>query len=99
MKSKLFITLDVLKDSGVEGVHAYTLISKVGVISVGSIVGRLRKQGCIIETKRETLKGIRGMRYFFKGQKIGSMIFDKPEKKHIRYRFEGDKAIPIIPEL
>lgn len=92
MTTKLTKTLQALQKAGFYGMHSFPLMKEVGTTRVAARVNDLKKQGYIIESKRETLYGVEGCRYYLKGKKQGSTIKEKPI---IVYRFEGDRAIPI----
>lgn len=92
MGTKLYKTLQALQKAGFYGMHSFPLMKEVGTTRVAARVNDLKKQGYIIESKRETLYGVEGCRYYLKGKREGTTITNKPI---IAYRFIDNVAVPI----
>ncbi len=88
MKTKLYRTLEALKRAGFYGIHSFVLMKEAGTTRAQARVCDLKKQGHIIESKRETYGGVEGCRYFYKGFKSGSSITEV--KKPVQWIFDNN---------
>ena len=93
MRTKEYKTLEILQRVGLYGIHSFHLMKEVGSTRVAARVNDLKKKGYIIESKRETLGGVEGCRYYLKGKREGAAVKEKPV---VKYQFIGNYAVPIV---
>lgn len=92
MTTKLYKTLLALKETQNYGIHSFELMRRAGSTRVAARVNDLKKLGHDITSKRETLNGVDGCRYYYRGLKEGVTM---KNTKPIRYEFQGTTAVPI----
>lgn len=94
MKTKLYRTLEILKKSGYYGIHSFPLMKEAGTTRVAARVNDLKKQGHIIESKKETYGGVDGCRYFYKGFR-GKEVVEVKKPIRWEYNMNTNTATPI----
>ena len=84
--------LQILKRSGLYGIHSFHLNKEIGTTRSAARIEDLKKLGYTIESVPETLNGCRGCRYFLR---TSPTKLQDIARKPIRYEFRGNTAIPI----
>lgn len=84
--------LAILKEAGETGIHSFDLIKRSGQYRAAARINDLKKEGFNIISLSEKRGDAHGCRYFL----VENLKTNPPQHECITWRFEGNKAIPVV---